>query len=140
MLLAHGQVGVHQDPPLQSCFPVVESQEVLVDELLFFPRCSIFPLFKLHKVPLCLFLQSVAVPLSGSMAISSASHSSQCHIICKLAVGALCPIIQVTVWPQYEPLGCITDDGPLAVFMSVMTILWAQLFAAFQLSVHCLFD
>lgn len=55
----------------------------------------VVPLVKLHKVPFCLFPQSIAVPLSGSTAISSASHSSHCHIIHKLAVGALCPIIQV---------------------------------------------
>lgn len=130
-------------PSLHSCFPVGGSQGVLVDELLFFPRCSLlyflsyFTSMKviLHKVPLCLFFQSVAVPLSGSMA----------HLFCK----SLLP-----VWPHLQTsCGCTLTYHPgklygpnmyswgaslmmglQLVFLSVMTILWAQLFS--WISVH----
>lgn len=93
----------------------------------------IFPLAEPHKVPLCLFLHSGAVALNGSMAISSARHSSQCHIICKLAVHALCPITQVNCTAPGSTSGP-PMTGLQLVFMSMMTILWAQSFSC--ISVH----
>jgi len=42
-------------------------------------------------------LQSVEVPLDGSTTPWSVSHSSQFYMVCKLAQGALCPIISRSV-------------------------------------------
>ena len=42
-----------------------------------------------------IFLQPVKVPLDSSMTLWLISHSSPFCVICKLAQGALCPIVQV---------------------------------------------
>jgi len=53
-----------------------------------------FP-FEFHEVLVCPFLQLVNVCLSGSMSIWYTNYSSQFCIICKLAEGVLCLIVQV---------------------------------------------
>lgn len=68
-----------------------------------------FPTVELHEVPFSPMLQPVQVPLNCSIPIRCMSHSSLC-VICDLAEGALCAIIQVINadveqdWPQYQPL------------------------------------
>ena len=57
---------------------------------------STLALVEPHQVPLCPTLQPVQVSLNGSTAFWCVSHSSQLHIIRKLAEGAIYPSIQVT--------------------------------------------
>ncbi|GAB0185708.1 mitochondrial enolase superfamily member 1 [Grus japonensis] len=52
-------------------------------------------LVELHEVPVSLFLQHVEVPLDGSTTLWHISHSSQHNVICRLAEGTFCPIIQI---------------------------------------------
>ena len=70
--------------------------------------------FALHvepdDVPVSLFLWPVEVSQNGNKGFWCISHSSQLCVICKLAKGMLCPIIQITDedvkqdWSQYYPL------------------------------------
>lgn len=53
-----------------------------------------FSYVELLEVPVSLFLQSVEVPLNGSMILWHISHS-QVWIICKLAMETLFPIVQI---------------------------------------------
>ena len=57
---------------------------------------STLALVKPHQVPLCPTLQSVQVMLNGSTAFRCVIHSSQFHIVSRLAEGALYPFIQIT--------------------------------------------
>lgn len=49
---------------------------------------------ELHEVPVSLCLQSVEVPLNGSMILWYINHS-QVWVIYKLAMGTLFPIVQI---------------------------------------------
>lgn len=57
-----------------------------------------------------LFLQVTAIPLNVSISMWFINSSPQFCIICKLAEGELCPVVQVIrednelCWPQYQPL------------------------------------
>lgn len=79
-----------------------------------------------HEVPVCIFVQSVEVPLNGGSTTTwCIKHSAQScitlyHIICvKLVEGTSCFIIKVINedikhdWIQYCPLGYTTDDWTL---------------------------
>lgn len=52
-------------------------------------------LVKLQEIPLCPLVQPVEVPLDINITTWCTSCSSQFCIICELAEGALCPIVQV---------------------------------------------
>ena len=52
-------------------------------------------LVELHEVPVSPFLQSVVVPLDGSMTLWRISHSSHFCVIYKLAEGTFCLVIQI---------------------------------------------
>ena len=114
-LLAHVQLGVHQDPHVLFCkaaFQPVGPQHVLVDGVVP-PQVQDFalPLVEQHEAPVSPFLQLVQVPLNGSTTLWCIGPSSQFGVICKLAEGALCPIIQIINeivqqdQSQYRPLG-----------------------------------
>lgn len=102
-------------PSLQSCFPVGQPQCVLVDGVIP-PQVQdfTFSLVELHRITLCPFLQPVEVPLNGSVAISSISHSSQYHVwLCVVSALSSRFFMKVKLyWPQYQPLGCTTSDWP----------------------------
>jgi len=53
-------------------------------------------LVELREFPASPFLQPVMVPLDGIMTLWHIIHSSQFGVTCKLAEGALCPIIQIS--------------------------------------------
>ena len=59
-------------------------------------QVQVFGIFfiDLHEFPACSFHQPVEVPLNSSKTIWSINYSQFC-IICKLAEGLLCPMIQV---------------------------------------------
>lgn len=110
MLLAHGHLGVHQDPQRffcrAACQPI-SPQHIVVSGAVP-PQVQDFalPLAQLHEVQVSPFLQ----PLDGSTTLWWISHSSQFYVICKLAGGTLCPIIQIVnedvkqYWTQFCPL------------------------------------
>jgi len=68
-------------------------------------------LSELHQIPVNLFLQPVMVFLHGSMTPWHISRLSQFYVICKLAEGTLCPIIQIVnedinnIGPSSDPWG-----------------------------------
>ncbi|KAK4810833.1 hypothetical protein QYF61_008805 [Mycteria americana] len=117
-LLAHVQLGVHQDPQVQV-------------------QDFALPLVELHEVPVSPFLQSVQVPLDGSTTLWHISHSSQICVISKLAEGTLCLIIQIInedvehdrtqYWGQYWGTPLVT--GLQLDFMPLITTLWAWPFS-----------
>ena len=68
-LLAHSQLGVHQDPkPLcRAAFQLVGSQPVLVPGVIPTQMQDFaFSLVELREIPLILIIQSVKVPLNGN--------------------------------------------------------------------------
>lgn len=91
------------------------------------PECRTlhFRLIELCEILVGLFLQPVKVPLNGGTSLWCISQYSQFFIICKLAEGALSPIIQVIngdvkqCGPQYRPLERTTSDwSPIRVHAS----------------------
>ncbi|KAK4823584.1 hypothetical protein QYF61_003770, partial [Mycteria americana] len=71
---------------------------------------------EVHRIPVNPFLQPLKVLLNGSTITWYISHSSQFRMVCKLAGGALSPIIQIFIkdvkqyWPYYQSLGYTTRD------------------------------
>ena len=111
---------------LQIYFPDSHSQCVLLHEVIP-PQVQRFalPFAELCKTPVNLLLQPVEVLLNGSATIWYIGHSCQFCIVCKLAEGECCPIIQVIIqnikclmyttsdWP---PAGlCMSDHNPLSM-------------------------
>ena len=99
-LIAHSsQLGVHHDllePFLQLLSSQLAHKPVLVHGVIPLQvQDFAFAFVELHEVPVSLFLQPVEVPLNGSMILWWISCSSQVCIVCKLAKGALCPIVQI---------------------------------------------
>ena len=101
--MAHSQLGVHQDP---WSFPTKLLASLLP---LACPHAwdLVFLFVELYEALVSPFLQPLEIPLIVIMPTWCISHSSQFSIICKLAEGALCPIIQITdkdvktYWPSY---------------------------------------
>lgn len=88
-LLAHGQLGIHQDPQgvfWLAAFQPLGLQPVLVPGVIFPPgtRLHIFPCW-IHDVPVSPFIQSVEVLLDGSPALWSINS-------CLLQACWLCPL------------------------------------------------
>ncbi|GAB0181886.1 cAMP-dependent protein kinase inhibitor alpha [Grus japonensis] len=92
----------------QAAFQLSSPQYVLVDGVVP-PQAQDFalPLVELCEIPVSPFLQPVEVPLDGITAFWYIIHSFQFGVICKLAEGTLCPIIQIVNeeieqdWTQY---------------------------------------
>lgn len=59
------------------------------------PQVQDLSLVEPYKVPLCTTLQPVQTSLNGSTDLWCVRHSSQLHIISKVAEGAFYPFIQV---------------------------------------------
>jgi len=97
VLLAHGQLVVHQDPQVTFCkvtFQLVSMPGVIHPLVKDFA----FTMTEHHKVTVGPFLQLVEVSLNESTDIWCTRLSFLFYMICKLAEGALCPIItQVNV-------------------------------------------
>ncbi|KAK4811113.1 LOW QUALITY PROTEIN: hypothetical protein QYF61_016399 [Mycteria americana] len=96
-LLAHIQLSIHQDTQVFFCkaaFQLVGPQPVLVHGIIP-PQVQdlALPLVELHEVPPISPL--VEVPLNVSTTIWYISNYSHFSMICRLAEGSLCPIIQV---------------------------------------------
>ncbi|KAK4828308.1 hypothetical protein QYF61_025320 [Mycteria americana] len=134
-LLAHVQLGVHQDPQVLFCeaaFKLSGSQHILEHEVVPSQVKDFALLVELHEVSISLLLQPVEVPLDGSTTLWHTSCSSQFGVICKLAEGTLCPIIQIINedveqdWSHYWPT--------TRLCATVIAIRWAWLFS--QLSIH----
>lgn len=84
-LLAHVQLGIHQDPQVPFCqasSQTVSPQHVLVHEAIC-PRVQnlALPIVKLHEIPARPFLQPVDVPLDSSTTVWHISHSSQFSVL-----------------------------------------------------------
>lgn len=100
-------------PFLQGCLPASQSQpvgvhKVIPSQVLVIPptlRTSHFPL---NCVPVSPFFQLVEVPLNDYTPIWCINYSSQFCIICKLAGGVLCPIIQI-ITKKLNSSGCHID-------------------------------
>ena len=85
-----------QGPFLPSCFPAGCPHHTLVHGVVL-PQVQdlAFPLVELQEVPVSLFLPPLPMPLNGSTTACCINHYSQFCIICRLAEGTLCPIVQV---------------------------------------------
>jgi len=70
-------------------------------------------------------IQSVQIPLQSLPTLQQIDTPAQLGVICKLAEGALNPLMQITDkvikqdWPQYCALGNTTHDQPPAGFNSL---------------------
>lgn len=117
-MLAHVQFDVHQDPfckaPfLQSYFPAGWPPDLTC-------TCSYFSMSVRLFCHTFLKVQIVQNSLRNSTTIWYISHSSQFYIICKLAEGAPCPIIQIIsgefkqYFSQYSTRRYSTIDWPSA--------------------------
>ena len=103
VLLAHGQLGVDQEPPILVCKAAsqpVHPQPLLVRGVI--PpsslqdlHCPSIALSPRHRTPVGSFLQPAEVLLNGSTTMWCIKHSSQFYIICKFAEGAFCCIGQI---------------------------------------------
>jgi len=98
MLLADAQLIVRQDPPVlfyKASFQLVGPQYWLLE--LFLPTCRTltFPLLNFMRFLYCPFLQPVKVPLDGSTTLWCINRSSKFGLICKLAEGTICLVIQI---------------------------------------------
>ena len=93
-LLPHVQLVVHQDTQVLFCkaaFQLGDPQSILVLMVQDFPLLHVGH----HEVPVSPFLQPVDVCLHGSTTLWCISHSCQFGVICRLAEGTLCPVIQI---------------------------------------------
>ena len=90
-LLAHVQLGAHQDPQVLFCKAALQlgCPPAHTGAQGCFPSGAGLLLVELHELPVSLFLQPAEVPLDGSMTLWCISHSSQFCVISKFAEGTL---------------------------------------------------
>lgn len=116
ILLAHVQLGVHQDPQgpfLQSCFPTGQHPAHIASGRFSIPSAGLgiwfcWTFVELHEILVSPYHQPVK-SLSGAP-LQDTNLSTWFGIDQKLAESALCPVVQVTnkdieyYWPQYWSL------------------------------------